>query len=135
MDFSEQYIKMCQQATEIQKQWTLNDGDFFITPPHYDVPTSLCDKCNVIDNLGNTHIHEMNQHNFIWLPRWDELYEMIFDEYSDPNSLISALHKMYLYQIDYVLQFSTTEQLLLCFVMSEKFNKKWDTSKENWVDK
>ena len=81
MDTSEEYIKMCQKATEVQ---ALCEADVEIESPS------------------------------IWLPRQDQLQGMV--EYTVG-----------------VNKFNSMEQLWLAFVMSEKYNKKWDG--KDWIKK
>ena len=68
MDTSEQYIKMCEKAEEIQKEHCLANGDFEVRLKY---------------NRGQVEVHhhrEITAHykpdNHLWLPRQDQLQEV-----------------------------------------------------------
>jgi len=90
--------------------------------------------------------HNLPHSTTTWLPRQDQLQEIMewenniptevvwklrqFHEYYDPPPCMST--KYYKSQPpNYTLQFTTMEQLWLAFVMKEKYNKIWD--KDNWI--
>ena len=119
MDVSPEYVKMCEKAEEIQTakvQYFQQHGNFFadsITP----TPTWLisCDICFDLTQGPN---------RCIWLPRQDQLQEMIHSEY-DPYFGAMLTHLMNFYnKIQSV--YLTMEQLWLAFVMKEKYNKTWN---------
>ncbi len=105
MDTSEEYIKMCEKAGEIQKvKPSPNDPREFFR----------LDK------------------NAVWLPRQDQLQEMCQEK--KPQWLLSSLdisvnHEMSRHY-DYFQRFTSMEQLWLAFVMKERFNKTW--SEKEW---
>ena len=138
MDVSQEYILMCQKATEIQEYWQENqveDGDFYAKSPYSD------------GDMNNVRIHKkfsgilydiICESNFVWLPRQDQLQEMI-GIYPKPFALFSFFNKKD-YTTDKYIRislnmkkpqypiniFNSFEQLWLVFVMKEKYNKKWN---------
>ena len=157
MDNSETYIKMCEKATEIQAlQPVLTDDD-----DDYDPNQGKCD-----DRMGSVFyilrskefilFHWDNDCNFliigdynlaadepiIWLPRQDQLQEMI----GDYNSILDYWKQITWHwwhdedgefpdsNLDikkYLSKFASMEQLWLGFVMKTKYGKLWDG--DNWM--
>ena len=126
MDNSKDYIKMCEMAEEIQHD-KLNVGDFV-----YD------------GRVGETRIYGLNYKQVIvedyaiWLPRQDQLQEMIEKKWKDGFNDITGRK---FYPCDLLRAFcdfsvyckpkESMEQLWLAFVMKEKYNKVWNG--EDWV--
>ena len=141
MDTSKTYIQMCEKAEEIQKGWKVSWGDWAwyklggkneINFPHLEL----------IDNnqLFSSVVIEVIRRESIWLPRQDQLQEMIDNEEKTDRfwRFVEFLRNPYdkrSYQITWVVwanEFSTSmEQLWLAFVMKEKYNKVWN--EENWI--
>jgi len=116
MDTTKQYLLMCEKANEIQVlRPTESNGDW----------------CNWMGdtkciNVGIVILHK----NIIWLPRQDQLQEMI---------KLKSLRQSYI-NFDFFLGLdradhrdvmsryglNTMEQLWLAFVMKEKYNKIWN---------
>ena len=145
MDKSKEYIKMC-DCEEMQsfrgRRWehpllkgkkvgNIKEGDYyyngFNVKPHF--PTD-----------------PLNQEIHVWLPRQDQLQEMMkenpydlldnlfdfcndFDYYPYISMCGSAIDGWE--QNDYTKQFNSMEMLWLTFVMKEKFNKAWKDGK--WI--
>jgi len=107
MDTSKEYIKMCFEAKELQ------DRDFFYFMSH---PKEYVAEYQ--SKLGGI---------MTWLPRQDQLQEMIGKHY------LRELIKIFIYWWDNNWQehpeFASMEQLWLAFVMKEKYNKIWDGEK------
>lgn len=146
MDTSSEYVKMCEAAVEIQRQWKPRMGDYVsdiinieevreiftvihaekeITPQnkalvlrsHVD---GICDLTNTMSCFG--FIRE----GMVWLPRQDQLQEMIYAEQS-----VVKKEVMFHYWIQDTLRLplltvNSLEQLWLRFVTEEKFNKYWN---------
>jgi len=153
MDFSEKYIKMCEEAKEIQEGWKIKEGDTIarvwwnrvwyrevigfasltfgdtwcrVVPSTYEFP---------VNNLQPAEGYK----DFIWLPRQDQLQEMVKDD-------TKPLRAQYIYLLGdfvawwkneisekYAIKFLTFEQMWLAFVMWKKYGKIWDEEKEEWV--
>ncbi len=136
MDTSELFIKLCEKAEEIQGVWNPEDGDFYVDM--YSAPAgtesnhveiSHCCPCADEDGRGTTEAVPMGRD--IWLPRQDQLQEMVFN-----GSLLNLLYDFQsfvkLNQLpSYAACFTSMEQLWLAFVMKEKYNKIW--SGTEWI--
>jgi len=131
MDTSEQYIKMCEKAEEIQERkpfdcmsWYLNkslEGD------------EVCEGRNLISVACS-----------IWLPRQDQLQEMVGD-YRQCSQFLAEYFSAMLDWLPFLgqerdeywdsdlspIKFTSMEQLWLAFVMKEKFGKIWNGGE--WV--
>ena len=117
MDTSKEYILMCEKAVEIQSK-QIGFGDYF----------SICE--NVSMSTGR--IYNNTECNTIWLPRQDQLQDMVTDKFSSREQ-IPCLQKILAYKVQCTKEDknpSTWEQLWLAFVMKEKYNKTWNN--EDW---
>ena len=123
MDKTKEYILMCKKAEEIQKVWEHCAGDV-CSPRFSDNNTWI---------VGfNTGFSELKEKDIIWLPRQDQLQEMIRhkrcsqlqfeDWYSELKRFTLFCGNLPACPENY---FKSMEQLWLAFVMKEKFNKKW----------
>jgi hypothetical protein len=146
MDYEIEYIEMCDKAKEIQKEWT---------PKNYDCihifSNKGCPKYNFGDkflydvadedgyefsfyNYGSykEKISEFSYKNFaIFLPRQDQLQEMLKDLYSRDLIILNVFYKFCINDIN-IDKFESFEQFWLAFVMQEKYGKVWDVEKKDW---
>lgn len=131
MDKSKEYIFLCEMAKEIQDLWKPKEGDCF-------------------DSRGNTEYHGVRvlkiTHNFkiqrvpkkkwnhIWLPRQDQLQDMLKEKYDMFNLLVTFYDwvrgQTILNKYKEKETYPTMEQLWLAFVMKEKYNRIWN--KKEW---
>jgi len=125
MDTSEQYIKMCEKAVEIQGLRTVGKhyklGDYYFWEDHI----------NLAYGNGETVGIEYRYADETWLPRQDQLQEMIIDKFKNTgfSAIESLVFKFYKsFEADTEM---SMEQLWLAFVMKEKYNKSWNG--EGWV--
>ena len=121
MDTSESYIKMCEQAKEIQAICNYNRYDYF-----------------GVRNSKHTFRWDINnkpRDEYIWLPRQDQLQEMA--EPISKDELIRRFfewyHHWFMSQDAPTACHTSMEQLWLAFVMKEKYNKIW--SNGDWIKK
>ena len=130
MDNSETFIKMC-DCLEIQSGklqilhsdywcWRSYHGGVFLRGER--------DPLEMIDHRGK---HPRNDR--IWLPRQDQLQEMVRRDNQDfPNFALNfctwVSTKLWSPFLD---KFTSMEQLWLAFVMKENYNKVWDSSRWN----
>ena len=121
MDTSEQYIKMC-DCEEIQEGRPENEGDFFAQDgdPQYVETYCSCWSQEFSIDLKKTDI---------WLPRQDQLQEMVIDADYAMSYLTRIMDWAGITLAKYLLQFTSMEQLWLAFVMKEKYGKVWDGEK------
>ena len=115
MDTSEQYIEMCKNATEIQalKPFTCHD----ISSENSSL-TYNGDFIEQTDDIDMT----------IWLPRQDQLQDMLDNEYA--HTTIFFFYRFWM--IADKSPRDTMEQLWLAFVMENKYSKQWDG--QNWIE-
>lgn len=135
MDTSKTYIAMCDCA-EIRQAWNLKAGDFF-TRSQSDGLTYCLEQSELsyIRGSQKSWIGEK-----IWLPRQDQLQEMVIDKFRDPEweKEYNDLNETLLFKCNDFVNSSyvacsgySMEQLWLAFVMKEKFNKTWNGSE--WI--
>jgi hypothetical protein len=125
MDTSETYIKMC-DCEEIQE----HKPDSTWADWWASIPMIGTYKHNVFAKLDTKRI---------WLPRQDQLQEMVGQLDTETWVLKKIYDWAYKYDghykdicyTQYTRQFRSMEQLWLAFVMKEKFNKTWDG--EKWI--
>ena len=129
MDTSKNYIRMCQQAEEIQTQWKPSEGDWclykaFVPKPYIGVLSDLSLEVVLI------YKEEARLNDYTWLPRQDQLQEMIFShkECTLPSAMIKDPIKGICRFIDKscIGRFDSMEQLWLAFVMNENYRKIWN---------
>ena len=121
MDTSEQYIKMCEKAEEIQVYKTHRQTDMYL---HKGI-----DGDEVMAGYNLAYVA-----NSIWLPRQDQLQEMVglIDGVNYHYQDLERHFYEWINRHDYKWRHytATAEQLWLAFVMKEKYNKVWNG--ENW---
>lgn len=126
MDTTSTYTKMCEKAEEIQESRKLDDrewgaGDWGCWPDNGDINVMYMGEYEP-GELGKGHI---------WLPRQDQLQEMVFTRGEDlTNQAIKIAEYREIDTDDGLVLFSSWEQWWLAFVMKEKYNKIWDG--EEW---
>ncbi len=134
MDNTETYIKMsdCPEIQASRITLGLKYGDYYhrkdMFPTHCDLFHEQGFATNGI-TLG-----------YIWLPRQDQLQEMILQKYGDPNDSDLDVHTLVQEFEGFYAQpeewgdypFRSMEQLWLAFVMQEKYKKIWDG--DNWIN-
>jgi hypothetical protein len=119
MDTSAKYILMCGEAKEIQAAWGYKEGDWC---QHIDCTVPLV-LGQVVEGENETTLFDkfvevMKTETWVWLPRQDQLQEML----GKPNATLQKFIAWY----ELADQFNSMEKLWLVFVMKEKYGKKWD---------
>jgi len=153
MDTSKENIKMCEMAVEIQKEHKKELGDFIVSLSQLHVRVGFDEKTTTY--LKHLRFMRSYGSSKIWLPRQDQLQEMIkiigeevrtcadherldsFHLFVFPKRGSGVMpHKKEFEAIAkqeaYVTQFHSMEQLWLAFVMKEKYQKTWNG--ERWSD-
>ena len=136
MDTSKEYIEMCEKAVEIQLLWAVEEGDF-CTDRDFQcrTPVGCIDDGQAVGEGEEQDIEDW-QHECIWLPRQDQLQDMI---QGSQLEVIAGFTDWVFGLPEYQTvtptpcpseQFTSMEQLWLAFVMSEKFGKFWNG--EDW---
>jgi len=137
MDTSKKYIKMCKEATEIQKLWKAEEGDFYFCECK-DIPNYPEGYGNVVLTVGDADLQSEELYTSdtdTWLPRQDQLQDMVT---IDGTILLTQLKETYIMECwiykkdEYYFEYNSMEQLWLAFVMKEKYGKVWDDENECW---
>ena len=118
MDTSPEYIKQCEKAGEIQR------GKHF--------PVTMGQRIIFWENDIFAQINLLSTNwKIVWLPRQDQLQEMIRETESNSLIEICRLYKFVMNNIS--LMNLSMEQLWLSFVMSKKYGKSFDGNE--WIRK
>jgi len=149
MDFSEEYVKMCERATPVQESWRPRRGDFAlwdgrrVEEPSPVLIYNVDDELLHVVTLRRGTYHVLTRNDLIWLPRQDQLQELYHSghkwapvpclewQYIAPD--IWGAEKFSPLSIDrtqYWRQFKTYEQLWLALLMWLKHNQVWNG--EQW---
>lgn len=121
MDKSSHYIKMCESAKVIQKQWKPDFGDFFVS-----MSSGRTSPCMTLVSDLEKKVSYLKTIKAVWLPRQDQLQEMIIENYATPWDLAIAFSNVLMAdKASYFDAFDSMEKLWLTFIMLEKQKKKW----------
>ncbi len=127
MDQTADYVKMCGSAKGIQKTWTPEFGDFFVslslgmTSPSQTITSDLEKEASYLKTI-----------KAVWLPRQDQLQEMVIEQYATPWDLAIAFTNVLMGdRSSYFDKFDSMEKLWLAFIMLERNKKQWKEGK--WV--
>ena len=120
MDTTPKYIKMC-VCSEIQ-----------------DIIPRMIDDTGIKYIDGAAHIlkYHIGLGKLIWLPRQDQLQEMVSDRLLGLQTVCAVLHDFSITEgegLQFTMNDGSMEQLWLAYVMHEKYGKIWDDKKEEWV--
>lgn len=159
MDTSKEYVKMCSEAPEIQALHKPEEGDFYCNGGfkgsiyHENPgPVKVCcgvqqdEKC-VVTLCGphNNWETDGDRANRVWLPRQDQLQEMVIRWGKDPKPEYWPL--LLFGFVDWSKNYAliterymkepcpfpdTLEKLWFSFVMHDKYKKMWNG--EEWID-
>jgi len=128
MDLSREYIKMCAEAREIQKKWIPKLGEFLWLGLKY-----ICDEsaCRVLcDDPVRFGLYKSDE---VWLPRRDQLQEMLAPEnYFWYSVRLKSLNKKLRDTYRSRNFIGSGEQFWLCVVMLIKYGKVWNPVEEKW---
>jgi len=135
---TQNYIKMCEKAEEMQKAWKPVDWDRFIYKNDKTV------------GMGCGHIKSYMKVWYVWLPTQEQLQEMMTelsnehffknfpknyipqkDEYVFPIHLLWWFSQWVVFQKRAETKECSLNELWLAFVMYEKYHKIW--TGEKWV--
>lgn len=130
---TERYIKMCEKAEEIQREWKPELGDrywnTFWKLCEYNYSEVICsssfEKGDIDEKVKN-----------IWLPTQEQLQEMLDGDYFYHAFNLDVVNETMkrLYSEDGLYSpFETGNEFWLAFVMWKRYGKVWDDEKEEWV--
>jgi hypothetical protein len=127
MDKSPNYIKMCESAKVIQKQWKPEFGDFFVS-----MSLGLTSQCQPITSDLEKKVSYLKTIKAVWLPRQDQLQEMVIENYATFWDLAIAFSNVLMGEnASYFDNFDSMEKLRFAFIMLETRKKKWKD--REWV--
>jgi hypothetical protein len=127
MDKSSGYINMCVSAEKIQKQWKPEFGDFFVS-----MSLGLTSACQPITSDLEKKKSYLKTIKAVWLPRQDQLQEMVIERYATPWDLAIAFSNVLMGDnASYFDNFDSMEKLWLAFIMHEKYKSTWKDG--DWV--
>lgn len=140
MDISKEYIDMCKKALEIQK--IRESSDSFVAGDYFSIG-KINSKENDIYIFICWDLIEPPYPIYIWLPRQDQLSELIelwnkkysraFFDHIKSASIEYARYPDGHISIDFEINFDSIEKHLLAFYMMEQHNKKWDSAYNDWT--
>ena len=124
---TENYIKMCEQAKEIQDKWRNpfrnKFGDTYWRGKKYLQISEAC-VLNIVSHL--------KVENEIWLPTQEQLWEMVSCNWHDVFCKFLWWHwNDDKNSEEFKSMFTSMNEVWIAFVMKEKYNKIWTGSK--WV--
>jgi len=140
VDISKEYIEMCKNAVEVQRNWEPIIGDC-VKINHLDVDIITKIDTDSLNPFRTSAGYGFNYPSYInkiiWLPRQDQLQKLSNNYYE--KGQYNLLTKFYdwctLFSYTYdnespINFFNTMEQLWLGFIMFERYKKVWDS--ETW---
>jgi len=134
MDTSQEYIQMCEKATEIQEIKRNKNYPSHLASQYWQTTSKQIididgDFLGEIEDLSN-----FCSTRYIWLPRQDQLQETLdtlFLTTKDINGIVNMIASFDLWCRQNWPPFTSMEQLWLAFTMKEKFKKAWNG--EDWI--
>jgi len=135
MDFSREYIKMCQKATELRKKWKPKIGDWvkwYNKIIILNFKSSIDSYFHFVDKDGYSGVitvEDMMRKEAVPLWTQDQLQRRVKDRWSSWTGLLEEFGEYVKSRrwLDY-----TPEMYWLHFVMEKKFNKTWNEKKQKW---
>jgi hypothetical protein len=115
MDISDEYIKMCEKAEEVQKEWKPTNNDY-----QHRIPNKITKEDY------NNHKINLTKKYHIWLPRQDQIQEMMNFKTYQVGWFSGWVHDLDYNNKEKWQQFDTMEKLWLAFYMEEKYGKVWN---------
>lgn len=129
MDFTSLYTEMCEKAKDLQQKWNVTIGDYYCdkttvyrTRTSKEQEGAIC----VVEEKTLMSILEgdFNKAKSIWLPRQDQLQEML--DFSNPLDILAAITAFVKNCQESNRDLGNSmEQLLLTMYYSKKYSKVW----------
>ena len=123
---------MCERAMEIQVLWRPHMADWYYNKIGH-IDWVRVDRHPTGKHLDDLDIDYNEEINFIWLPRQDQLQEIVGS--SSYNTFYELVQEMTMYEFldswKPVKDEDSIEMIWLHYVMLKKYNKTWHD--ENWV--
>jgi len=140
MDISKEYIRMCEKAVELQKNWTPQNLDYIYSiyekqiknvddiRLHWMYHKSIKQYQN-INHIKGSKTYANVWYQVVWIPRQDQLQDILNYELSDLIYKFKDWNCASGFEWMSDNKFTSMEQLWLAFVMYEKYIKYWDGEK------
>jgi len=135
---TDNYVKMCEQAEEIQADFKFSMGDWYIENYNTEDQHIIVLDQGIVSRLVQNII--LKKYGAIWLPTQEQLQEMMKTENTWRlgwlmENLYNFANNKYGYNIlseHYVFKhFDSLNELWLAFVMYKKYHKVW--TGEKWI--
>ena len=112
---------MCESAKVIQGEWKPDFGDFFVS-----LSSGRTSACLTLVSELEKKVSYLKTIKAVWLPRQDQLQEMVIENYVTPWDLsIAFSNALIADNASYFDNFDSMEKLWFAFIMLEKHKKKW----------
>jgi len=137
MDFSEEYVKMCERATPVQELWRPRRGDFAfwdgrrVEEPSPVLVYDIDDELLHVVTLRRGTYHVLTRDDLVWLPRQDQLLELCHGEYEFVPVPFLAWESIVPAFLRLCRRFRTYEQVWLALLMWRKYDRIWNG--KEWV--
>lgn len=139
MDISVRYISMCEKANDIQGRWKCEYGDWVYWKKEINmVKVGIrVVGSNIIKFDSNKYVYfctgrnecdDVEREDIIWLPRQDQLQDMIMAMFN-PYIHLDEFHRF----ADENFHHESLEQIWLVFTMNHISKKDWDETKQDWI--
>jgi hypothetical protein len=146
MKFTDRYIKMCEKATEIQKEWEPHCGDWYYIGSSGDnfvemgIVARMSVKRSIVEGINQQY--DRGRDNIFWLPLQHQLQQLLSPamlddsnekKYDVPWDFIYHLWGYFLDDMGHWGQFETMDEAFLALVMLEVYDHDWDDERGEWV--
>jgi len=139
MDYSKEYVLMCQKAEEIQQLRPLRFQPGDIIYHNGQGPKSIGRTVWFTIAPEDYTVYKATHND--WIPRQDELQDMIDLKryYKARYSTLHSIFNVFATRVNgykvkpRISEFTSFEQLWLALVMFENYDKKWDFENKQWV--
>jgi len=115
------YIKMAEQAEEIQKAWRQENGDLVF----WKITKSI--------KIITDHFFAESFKDFVWLPTIEQLFEIVLTLKEYKQNIKDLNWYMIFNDIEEFTEecwkFYSVQEIILAFVMYEKYSKIWTGEK------
>lgn len=137
MGLTIRYITMCRKAPEIQLLWKKEYGDYVVVKTDYgDEVKTVFDGADDEYSASSNHISPeySDIDNCDWLPKQDQLQDMVMPEYNiyGCDEIELFMDDLHAFQKELNPLFNSMEELTLAFVMKHKYQKEWNGT--DWTE-
>lgn len=134
MEEKKLFLDMCRKAKEIQDLWTPKSGDLYLFKSAYNPLKLFILSGDIHDVVIKRKL--MNQHLRFWIPRQEDLQNIVKELDPEPNELIEDINLMdhfYAWFRNSDRRIRKLDEAWINFTMGWCFNKKWDFEAKQWT--